>query len=191
MAILMGAAAGVVQAADDIRVDVYTLQDDWVASTRTSLAKHYASELFEKIGVRLVWHSGKPRAQSGDGHVEIGMRLVGRAPCELPPGVMGFAFPYRKAKKEVVLYQDRVLHLTKRYAALADLALGYVLAHELAHVMQGIDRHSDSGVMKSHWSPGDLATMCGLRAGFDDADAGLIRNGLRGRTATHPQNPVT
>jgi hypothetical protein len=31
------------------------------------------------------------------------------------------------------------------------MAVPYVLAHEIAHIIEGSDRHSDSGVMKAEW----------------------------------------
>jgi hypothetical protein len=38
-------------------------------------------------------------------------------------------------------------------------AAGYVLAHEVEHTMQGVARHSESGILKAHWSTEDFKEM--------------------------------
>jgi hypothetical protein len=40
-----------------------------------------------------------------------------------------------------------------------DALLGYVLAHEIGHVLEGLVRHSGAGVMKASWNRAD-STGC-------------------------------
>lgn len=37
--------------------------------------------------------------------------------------------------------------------------LGHVLAHELGHVLQGVARHSEEGVLKERWSAAEIQVM--------------------------------
>jgi hypothetical protein len=37
--------------------------------------------------------------------------------------------------------------------------LGHVLAHEIVHVLQGIKRHSDQGLMKARWTREEILQM--------------------------------
>jgi len=37
--------------------------------------------------------------------------------------------------------------------------LAHVLVHEVTHILQGIPRHSESGVMKAQWDSNDFAQM--------------------------------
>ena len=53
--------------------------------------------------------------------------------------------------------------------------LAYVLAHEIAHVLQAVDRHSETGVMKASWDKGDYFSMGRGRLKFTPSDIGLIR----------------
>jgi hypothetical protein len=66
------------------------------------------------------------------------------------------------------------------------------MAHELAHVLEGISRHSDSGIMKASWDLRDYEQMTARPLSFGDADAALIRAGLARRTVlskTPPEHP--
>ncbi len=63
------------------------------------------------------------------------------------------------------------------------VVLGYVLAHEITHVLQGICRHSDTGIMKAHWVPADFMAMMWHRVNFEEVDVDLIQRGLTARTA--------
>ena len=79
----------------------------------------------------------------------------------------------------ITLYEDRVRERLRRApGAAARVASAYVLAHELAHAMQGIARHSDGGILKAQWSNDDFAAMIFRRLKFTDHDVELIRGGL-------------
>jgi len=54
------------------------------------------------------------------------------------------------------------------------VGIGYVLAHELAHVMQGVGRHSESGILKAQWSSDDFEEMIFHKLAFTNFDVELI-----------------
>jgi hypothetical protein len=73
-----------------------------------------------------------------------------------------------------VLY-DRVLKMgPDRVVAV----LAYVLVHEIAHVLQRTDLHSDTGIMKRRWNDADFALMQRAALYFTDTDVLLIHQGL-------------
>jgi hypothetical protein len=55
--------------------------------------------------------------------------------------------------------------------------LGYVLAHETAHILEGVGRHSDEGLMKAIWSSRDFERMFWGSLQFTPEDVQLIRAG--------------
>jgi hypothetical protein len=57
--------------------------------------------------------------------------------------------------------------------------LGYVLAHEIGHVLQGVARHSETGVMKNRWSLLEVVNMKYDRLHFTALDATLILEGCK------------
>jgi hypothetical protein len=63
------------------------------------------------------------------------------------------------------------------------------MAHEIAHVLQGIIRHSDSGILKAQWSATDCARMSFFPLMFTSYDATLINLGIEERRLRLSTNP--
>src|SRR5262249_9037943 len=53
--------------------------------------------------------------------------------------------------------------------------LAHVLAHEIGHVLQRNNAHSESGVMKAHWTADDLGSMARRPLEFSEVDRQSIR----------------
>jgi hypothetical protein len=78
------------------------------------------------------------------------------------------------------VFYDRVLGAGPDDSHVAAL-LAHAMAHEIAHVLQGINRHSESGILKAHWSGTDCARMKVFPLMFTREDAILIHHGLEER----------
>jgi hypothetical protein len=61
--------------------------------------------------------------------------------------------------------------------------LAHVIVHEVTHILQGVVRHSDSGIMKAWWSPKDYEQMERAPLAFTADDIDLIQLGLAKRAA--------
>jgi hypothetical protein len=61
--------------------------------------------------------------------------------------------------------------------------LAHVLAHEIAHVVQGVHHHASEGLMKAHWVSDDVAGMAWRALPFTTVDVDLLRRGLDERRA--------
>lgn len=141
----------------------------------TYAAKQIASSVFHKAGVDLEWKSRKPARAGGEACLLV--QLVADSPAEYRPGALAVSYPFGGCSKKITVFLDRVRSLAgsaDREAAV----LAYVLVHEITHVIQGVDRHSDAGVMKAHWTASDRDAMAEERLGFLDHDVLLIRRGL-------------
>ena len=55
------------------------------------------------------------------------------------------------------------------------------MVHEIAHLLQGIQRHSDTGIMKARWKADDLGGMRKAPLPFIQQDVDLIYSGLAAR----------
>jgi hypothetical protein len=55
------------------------------------------------------------------------------------------------------------------------------MVHEITHVLQGIARHSDSGVMKANWSGEEFQRMRYKSLPFTEEDVVLTHRGLEVR----------
>jgi len=61
--------------------------------------------------------------------------------------------------------------------------LGHVLAHEIGHILQGTDRHSETGLMKARWDSREIMAMDWKPLSFTADDVVLIRIGMATREA--------
>jgi hypothetical protein len=88
------------------------------------------------------------------------------------------AMPYAASGVRIVIFYDRVEPLLRGHHAPQAKILGYVLAHEIAHVLQGIARHSDTGIMRARWLENDFKQMGIGALTFTGEDIQLIRHRL-------------
>ena len=131
-------------------------------------AQAEASDILGKIGVRLTWKAD-PRACAGD-DLRIVINLSENTPEDYRPNAMAFALPYER--RTIVVFYDRV------QSARVRPLLGHVLAHEIAHILQGVPVHSATGIMKPRWTARDFAEMCRKPLGFTAQDVQMIQLGL-------------
>jgi hypothetical protein len=136
-------------------------------------AQALAGKIFEEIGVRLAWHD--PRSCPAR---SIPVRLSMWTPPESAPEALASTRPYRNAG--IVVFYDRLVRIAAPSAL--PIMLGHVLAHEIAHMLQGIAWHSGTGIMKERYTTGDQSEMMVKPFRFGDRDVFLIRQGLERRT---------
>ena len=85
-------------------------------------------------------------------------------------GVLGSAMPYGR---HIIIFFDRIETMQD-----AGTVLGHVMVHEITHVLQGVSRHSDNGLMKPHWSRDDLVRMRHKPLPFTQEDLILLYSAL-------------
>jgi hypothetical protein len=78
------------------------------------------------------------------------------------------------------MFPDRVQELNRSGGP---SLLAHVLVHEIAHVLEGIDRHSTSGIMTAEWNDNDFLGMRRKALRFAPEDIDLIYDGLQVRNA--------
>ena len=136
-------------------------------------AKAVASDIFAGIGVKILWHS--PRNCPAEA---IFITSSNDAPASLFPAALAYALPYEGT--HIVVFYDRV----KSKPGSTSCLLGHVIAHEVTHILQGVARHSESGVMKAQWTGADYLHMTWEPLQFTDDDVMLIHSGLKVRRPT-------
>jgi hypothetical protein len=141
------------------------------------LAEAMADGMFATAGVRIEWHGhSSDSGRLPDGALAIGLNF--NTPAHLLPGALGFARVYEGV--HIAVFCDRLDRLAPASAVAVPL-LAHVLVHEITHMLQGIDRHSDTGVMKACWNGPDYAAMASNPLPFTPQDILLIRLGLAAR----------
>jgi len=150
-----------------------------------------ASRIFSGIHVQLVW-TGQTQQVSNPVAARLGepaahdlaVELVPHAPASFSDVALAMALPYADSGVRIVIFYDRVEPLLRGHHASQATILGYVLAHEIAHVLQGIARHSETGIMRARWTDNDFKQMGIKVLMFTPEDVQLIRQCLALRDAS-------
>jgi hypothetical protein len=176
MAALMAWMAGAAGHAGEPqqRVTVYLREKASIHPEVRIPATALARRMFAKIGISLDWGKGEPAAGASQPHVFI--ELVTETPDDRLPGALAYALPYEGA--HITVFLDRIEKEPDPATVLA-----HVMVHEIAHLLQGISRHSDAGIMKARWTGRDFSAMRATPLPFIREDVELIYMGLAKRTA--------
>jgi hypothetical protein len=157
-------------------------------SALTYGATRIASAVLQKAGVAVEWQcpAGRPLDVS---RTWLRIELVEGSSDPPRPGVLGVSYPHTNCARAITVHYDRVRALARSVNDESTL-LAYVLVHEIAHVIQGVNRHSSTGVMKSSWSEADRAAMIQRRLEFEDVDVRLLQRGLAAGVCGEPTRLV-
>jgi hypothetical protein len=161
------------QGAGKVRVCVNSGSASFLVLAR---AEALASQMFATAGVSLEWRSaGSAACKNSDAARAVVLDFaINTAPSE-HPGALAYALPYQRA--QIVVLFDRI--------AIADgpgqvsTILAHVMTHEIAHLLEGFSRHSQTGVMKARWDAHDFVEMAHSPLPFAPEDIDLIERGLR------------
>jgi len=173
MAAILAGGAWAASKSDSQRLAV-CIEDGKHAGVADAMAK--ASSLFLSAGVKLDWHSEASDCKGRPDAMVVNFRAM--TPKTFHPGALAYAFPYEGVHIEV--FYDRIAQADP---ALLPALMENVIVHEMTHILQGIDRHSASGVMKAVWTSSDYTLMKRGLLRFTAVDVEMIRDGFAARTA--------
>ncbi len=149
-------------------------------------AKSILSSLFAEIGVPIRWHSGVRDPEPAGTHIPVQVRFADAAAVKRTrvridcPSEAALAcswpFDVGDGTKVVVMYER--IRVRGRGARFFASLLAHVIAHEVAHVLEAQNLHSEDGVMKKQWSPLDFYQMSVSQLSFTEGDVELIQAGL-------------
>jgi hypothetical protein len=134
-------------------------------------AETIAASMFAEIGVRIVWHPDRSCPPDA-----IRISFSDRTDRNFRSEALAYALPYEATHIQV--FYDRLRH---HPTSQQPVLLAHVLVHEITHILQGVSRHSASGIMMAQWSAIEYADMAFEPLRFTDEDIALIRTGLQAR----------
>jgi hypothetical protein len=134
-------------------------------------AEAIASRILAAASVRIEWRGDERACKAAVASILITLSYETRT--DRAPGALARAFPYEQ--KHVEVFYDRVADSTSP-AALASV-LGHALAHELVHMLQGLDEHSADGLMKARWERRDYVQMQRGLLALGEREILLVRRG--------------
>jgi len=138
--------------------------------------RRQVEQMFASAGVRIAWRDRALSTVEVAGERSIIVRFVLHTEPSDHPGALAFALPFEGTHLRV--FYDRVQMANPRWT---QAVLAHVLVHEITHLLQGLDRHTESGIMKAHWTAEDYREMTFRPLAFTPDDIELIHAGLNVR----------
>jgi hypothetical protein len=170
------------------------IHDYWhVSSPSLRHAREVVTAMYERIGVRTEWmgvvqqserHPGSARRDSISRIPIAQVTLIILTPKmaargHVEDGALGFAaVPDEGMGRIAYAIYDRVRDTAARAAMNEDDLLGFVMAHEIAHLMLPRGSHVEAGLMRGHWNVRDFQRTDVLKLGFSPEQASGIRSTL-------------
>jgi hypothetical protein len=155
-------------------------------------AQFMTGAMFREIGVDVRWNTGNVRAKAEAGcgaPIEVQVDATAPGGSRFPSDALAYAMPGAHSGVCIHLFMDRIT--SNRGAAWATIVAAHVLAHEITHVLEGVCRHSEDGVLKAHWTYADFQQMKNHPLPFAQDDVELIRMGIANRIQAATQRAVT
>lgn len=162
--------------AEECAVNVTLLGGNLATAAVMIKAKTVAADIFAGIGVELEWSRAVMNTRSCSPRI-VARLEVASGPDERPDS-LAYASVGVRADRQIHIFIDRVAGMVPESSF--GTLLGHVLAHEITHVLEGVPRHSERGVMKARWDRSDLQYLVNHSLHFDGVDAALIRAALSG-----------
>jgi hypothetical protein len=184
IAVLTGAALLIATGAQgksgtERQATVYLCNGNVIPFVVKAQAEALASEMFAGIRVTLNLREVRPPASET---AAIIIEFGDRSPTGLLPGAFAYSLPYEGI--HIRIFWDRM-----QYAISPETLLAHVMVHEITHILQGVPRHSDRGIMNARWTSAEMAALRRTPLQFTDEDVNLIYQGMDARDARGP-NPA-
>ena len=151
-------------------------------------AQHSASVVFAHSGVQLTWLTGtvnpelyrRTRPATRCGPAVLSLRLLPEhmePKGGLPKGIFGFSRMAAGGGFATIanVYFERVTSMVKARQSLRGVLLGAMMAHELGHLLLGVNSHSKWGLMSGLLGPRDLAAADRGVLGFSKRESRKLR----------------
>jgi hypothetical protein len=168
------------------QVTVYVQNPSVVPSLALSQAQVLANEIFAAAGLKIDWHryTASPSQSRREGSILV--EVCTKTPRHRLPGALAFAVP--DAGGHITVFYDRIKEAAQ--IEFWDVSLlAHVFVHEIAHILEGSEKHSDGGVMKATWSQKDITSMRWRPLVFSQEDVEAIKAGLAERADA--ESPVS
>jgi hypothetical protein len=137
-----------------------------------NFARVVASKLFREIGVRIGWQRFGNSCPVASGAIVVSLSYY--TPWNQHQGAFAYALPYEGT--QIMVFYDRVRQGIE--PAPVHYLLAYVIVDEIAHILQGVERHSARGIMKAKWDDGDYFHIVRQSLRFAEVAVDLIHRGM-------------
>jgi hypothetical protein len=159
-------------------VTVYVHDPSVVPARELIRAQALANEIFASAGVKIDWRQYKPSPSLSRPEESIFVEMRTNTPKRRMPRSLAFAVP--DAGGHITVFYDRIKEAAQ-FELTSTPLLAHVLVHEITHMLEGSEKHSDGGIMKATWSQKDIKAMRWRPLPFGEEDVESIRAGVAKR----------
>ncbi len=179
------AARGVEPVDPEPNLEVMVFNYAEVPGVMLAKAQRFVDEVFERSGMTIAWHepwslAARSNDEKAKKRLRVAIRIVPNRMIGDWAGqhdLLGFSLVPANGKMGVIggAYYERIEQLSRRLGGDSALILGYVMAHELGHLLLGAHSHAPSGIMSYPLTRKELALACQGQLDFARSEVGKIR----------------
>ena len=178
-----------------LKVRVSVFNDAQITKGKVATAENVAAGLFAQAGIRIDWLNCGRAAETRDEidscneaafpmHLQVHLR---QKSLNLSESTLGLSY----------LGQDGIgCHADVFYAGVEPLQraaglsseaiLGFVIAHELGHLLLGTNSHANAGIMRANWRKPEISAAGKGLLGFSETQAETMRTRLENASVPMP-----
>jgi hypothetical protein len=153
------------------KLDVFVNNGERIPFATLQSAEGLASRILASADVRIAWHGLARPGWKGQNRVVI-IELEVDTPAAYHASALGYSLLHEGV--HVAIFYNRIRRMDRQ--SLEPFLLAHAMAHEITHLLQGVARHSATGVMKAHWDSGDFLEMKRHLLTFTPEDIRIIQN---------------
>ena len=150
-------------------------------------AEKTAAEIYEHVGVRLVWREGFAYAAQRQTAEIPSPEDPATLVVKLQPASEAVRYGVRSGCEGIGLPSGAIIFVTntdlRNTAKSATTHLGYVMSHELGHILLGPNAHSIVGIMRGTLLQGDWEKAAQGTLGFTRSQSQQIRKWIAERSS--------
>ena len=148
-------------------------------------ARSTVERVMAAAGVAVEWPECPCLSPVGFGELVV---RIAAAPPVSTPGSLGFSYVDMELKAGTLatVFADRVQAMAAFAGVDEGELLGWVMAHELSHLLIGTRDHESHGLMRGEWTASELTRRRASDWLLSRTDGLRIRQALRRRTITPP-----
>jgi hypothetical protein len=169
-----------------LRVSVFNYAG--LSTSTIQQAEDVTTRIFLDAGIRVIWlncpqdsedEDSSDRCAEASFPAHMQLRIL-RSVHGLKPSVVGISFMSADGIGcSADVFYEPLQVLQRQNHVVPSVILGHAMAHELGHLLLGTNSHSPTGIMRAHWTSGDLASATVGHFVFTLEQSRKIRMNLR------------
>ena len=185
--ISLTAVAGHAQISDCSKITIHVPKSYLPDPVYLTYAEKEAGRMLATAGVQVNWTTALPDPSINPCGAPIVVRFSVGEQVASYPRALAYSLPFNTEIQTITVFWDKLTKASARNFVPPGNLLAHVLAHEATHILQGMDYHSGSGMMRAFWTEKEYFQMLRGPLSFAAVDVQLVQAGIASRAARAAQ----